>query len=62
MKILVLCSWCNTFLKFKDFPGDKPPKLPISHGICPGCKLNVDEEIKNLKGGHYETQYQRGTG
>jgi len=73
MKIIVICSWCKRCIKFKDFPGDKPPKLPISHGICLDCKRKLEEETERIlkerqehiyqrKGGHHETQYQTGIG
>ena len=46
MQIIVICAWCGKFIRFREAPGDKPPKLPISHGICPACKDKLDEEIR----------------
>ena len=44
MKFIVICAWCEKFIRFTDAPGDKPPKLPISHGICLDCKEKLEAE------------------
>ena len=48
MKLIVICAWCGKFIRFEDAPGDKPPKLPISHGICSKCKEKVEAEVASL--------------
>ena len=45
MKLIVICAWCGKSIRFKDAPGDKPPKIPITHGICADCKEKVEAEI-----------------
>ena len=49
MKLIVICAWCDTFMRFKDFPGDKPPNLPISNSICEECKKDLEAEVENYK-------------
>jgi len=44
MKLIVICAWCGKFIRFKDVPGDTPPRLPISHGICAECKEKLEAE------------------
>ena len=73
MKLIVICAWCGKFIRFKDAPGDEPPKLPISHSICPECALNLEEETaqltekhrrinRKIKGGDHERQRETGIG
>lgn len=62
MKLIVICAWCGKFLEFKDIPGEKPPSLPVSHGICPACKDKLYEEINNITGGDHEREYQASIG
>ena len=45
MKLIVICAWCGKFIRFKDAPGDKLPKIPISHGTCPECKEELETEM-----------------
>ena len=69
MKLIVICAWWRQFIRFKDSPGDLPPKNPITHGICAECKRTLENEIdKTLArktnpishegGGHHDTQHQ----
>ena len=44
MKLIVICAWCGKFIRLKDAPGDTPPRLPISHGICAECKEKLEAE------------------
>lgn len=62
MQLIVICAWCGKFIRFKDAQTDTPPKDPVTHGICPDCKDNLEQEIQDTKGENYETQYQTGTG
>ena len=62
MKLIVICFWCGKFIRFKKWHGDKPPKLPITHGICPDCKKIVEEEIEDIKGGYHERERQTSIG
>ena len=62
MKLIVICAWCRKFIRFKDAQTDRPLKDPISHGICPDCKENLEQEIQSIKGGYYETQCQTSIG
>ena len=45
MKLIVICAWCGKSIRFKDAPGDKPPKIPISHAICSKCKEKLMAEV-----------------
>ena len=56
MQLIVICSWCQKFMRFKKWMGDKPPVYPVSHSICPTCKDKLDEELNNNKGGSYERE------
>lgn len=58
MRLIVICAWCKKFMRFKQWEGDEPPKLPVSHSICPVCKIKVDEKINNIEGGNYERECQ----
>ena len=60
MKLMVICAWCGKFIRFKDAKLKRPPKNPISHGICPDCMQIFEEETETIKGEDYETQYQTG--
>ena len=73
MKLIIICAWCGKFIRFKGVPGDIPPKNPISHGICPNCKIRLYKETENIlkeqgeelcqkKGEDYETHNQTDIG
>jgi uncharacterized protein YlaI len=62
MKLIVICAWCGKFIRFKDAKLNRPPKNPITHGICPDCKQILEKETEKVKGGDYETQYQTSIG
>lgn len=34
----VICAWCRRLLK-------DGPEHPVSHGICPDCKREVEAEL-----------------
>jgi hypothetical protein len=46
MKLIIICAWCRQFIGFKDLPGDRPPKNPITHGICAEFKRELENEIQ----------------
>ena len=46
MKLIAICAWCGQFIRFKDFTGDRPPKNPITHGICAECERKLENEIR----------------
>lgn len=58
MQLMVICSYCGKFIRFKDTGTKIIPKIPITHGICDDCKKIVEKEIEDIKGDDYETQYQ----
>ena len=60
MQLIVICSWCQKFMYFKKWEGDKPPVYPVSHSICPACKDKVDKELNKIKGGYHERECQAG--
>lgn len=33
----VICSWCDVVIR--------EGVLPVSHGICPGCREKLEQEI-----------------
>ena len=49
MKFIVICAWCRKFIRFKDAPGEEPPKNPVSHGICEDCKRKLDADLAARK-------------
>ena len=49
MRLIVICAWCGKFIRFKDAPGDEPPKKPVSHGICKDCKRKLDADLAARK-------------
>lgn len=59
MKLIVICAWCGKFIRFKDSPGDTPPKDPISHGICPECKRKLEDETEEILGEKQEHIFKR---
>ena len=61
MQLMVICSWCGKFMRFKDAGTQVIPKVPITHSICPVCKIKVDEEINNIEGGNYERECKTGS-
>ena len=58
MQLIVICSWCQKFMRFKKWLGEKPPAYPVSHSICPACMEIVEAEINNSKGGNHERERQ----
>ena len=58
MQLIVICSYCKQFIRFKDAETNVIPKTPISHGICAACKKLVDEELNSIKGGDNERERQ----
>ena len=63
MRLMVICSWCGKFIRFKSLQRDIPPKNCITHGICDDCRQQVKTEINKMKGGyHYERQCESSVG
>ena len=62
MKLMVICARCGIFIRFKDAKLNRPPKNPISHGICADCNQISENETVKTEGEDYETQYQTGIG
>ncbi len=58
MRLMVVCSYCKRFIRFKDAETNVIPKIPISHGICTDCLKLAEEEINNIKGGNNESERQ----
>ena len=62
MQLIVICAWCKKFMGFKEWEGSNPPKLPVSHSICPDCKRAFDDEVNKIKGGDHERKCQTSIG
>lgn len=58
MQLMVICSWCGKFMRFKGAGTTVIPKNPITHSICQVCKIKLDEETNNIEGGNYERERQ----
>jgi hypothetical protein len=58
MQLIVICSWCQKFMYFKKWLGDKPPAFPVSHSICQACKDKLEAELNDSEGGDYESERQ----
>ena len=46
--IPVVCSWCNKIYHIKQWPVEFGKPTGVSHGMCPECEKQQQEELDSL--------------